>query len=207
MPFVSAAIEPRRSMTMSQNLRDTSRAFTFVVAALLTCTAASSGDAGSGHVGIVYGKGHAFGVTAPAGWVLDNHSGRSAGIVVVFYPERSSWKNATAVMYANTARRPADTSLESFITEDWQRFKANGADVKMVAGPPETTADNKQAQVRYFSGDKWDNREAVAYIQEDNVFVMLVLTSRTQESYNLALPAFQQLVKSYNFLTKAVDIE
>jgi hypothetical protein len=202
------AIRPRCFTTMNRKLLYTSRASAFLVAALLTRTAASSGDAGSGqsHVGIVYGKGHAFAVTAPPGWVLDNQSGVSAGLYVVFYPEGSSWKNARAAMYANTTRRQAGTSLESFIAEDWQRFKENGADVKVFAAPPEATADNKEAQIRYFSGDKWDNREAVAYIEEDEVFVVLALTSRTPESFNMALPAFRQLVKSYKFLTKAVDI-
>jgi hypothetical protein len=36
--------------------------------------------------GLIYGKGHAFVVKAPAGWTLDNVAGVNQGLHAVFYP-------------------------------------------------------------------------------------------------------------------------
>jgi hypothetical protein len=57
--------------------------------------------------------------------------------------------------------------------------------------------------LQYFS----DNYEAVAYIEETESFSIVVLTARDKESYEKSLPAFNDLVASYWFITGAVDIQ
>lgn len=49
--------------------------------------------------GLIFGKNHAFVLTAPTGWVLDNKSGVTQGLQAVFFPAGSSWKDGAAVMY------------------------------------------------------------------------------------------------------------
>ena len=51
----------------------------------------SKNDKGA-NSGIIYGENHAFTLTAPTGWVLDNTSGAKQGLQAVFYPEGSSWQ-------------------------------------------------------------------------------------------------------------------
>ncbi|MEY2526202.1 MAG: hypothetical protein QOE73_973, partial [Verrucomicrobiota bacterium] len=48
---------------------------------------ASAEDANVG--GIVYGPKAAFNITAPDGWVLDNHAGTDQGLPCVLYPKGS----------------------------------------------------------------------------------------------------------------------
>jgi hypothetical protein len=160
----------------------------------------------SGAAGIVYGEGHAFCVAAPHRWVLDNHSGADQGLHAVFYPVGSSWADAPAVMYATAANRRAGESLDEFIAGDLAEYKNKSPNAIMAAAAPIETSDKKQAVIRHFTGDAWGNKEAVAYIQEDTVFVIITLTARTAASYESALPAFTELVKSYYFLTKDVQI-
>ncbi len=160
------------------------------------------------NTGIVYGKDHAFSLTAPDDWVLDNNAGRSMGLHAVFYREESSWKNATAVMYANTAHKSVEgnETLKNLIKTDISRFKKNSPGIKIIdAG--EVKADGKRAVVRKFTGDKWGNYEAVAYIDESKVIVMLVITSRSKKDFQDFYPSFIELIKSYKFLTSDVIIK
>ncbi len=72
----------------------------------------------------------------------------------------------------------------------------------MVAvGESISTADGKSAQVRSFSGDEWGNFEAVAYVEEDAVFAILVMSSKNQKIYEQSFEAFEDFVRSYHDVT------
>jgi hypothetical protein len=183
-----------------------------IVAALCCCTSpaaavpeqpSSSNEAPSG---LVYGKDHAFWVSAPKGWVLDNKSGAPQGLHAVFYRLGSSWSDATTVMYVNTGRLAKGESLESFIAGDLARFRERSPNVKMTKESSVPMSDKRTADVRRFSGDQWGNEEAVAYIQEDAVVVMIVLTARNRPDFEAARASLSELVKSYRFMTKDVRI-
>lgn len=185
----------------------------FVVALILLTACAGNNkvadkDQNALTEGLVYGKGHSFWISAPNGWILDNSSGVNRGLYAVFYPKGLTWKNSTAVMYANTARKKADESLEDFIKGDTDNFKEKGSpNITIAKAEPIKTKDGKLAQVRLFTGDQWANSEAVAYIPENKVIVMIVLTSRTETDFKKSLGAFQALVGSYQFLAEDVRIE
>lgn len=158
--------------------------------------------------GLVYGKGHAFWVSAPIGWILDNESGVKQGLHAVFYPKGSTWKDSSVVMYVNTVFRKPDDSLENFIKEDIETFKEKGSNnIKVITADNIKTNDGKDARVRVFTGDKWGNYEAVAFIPENKIFVMIVLTSRVESGFQKSLESFRSLVGSYKFWTEEVHIE
>ena len=52
--------------------------------------------------GIIYGSNHAYMLSAPDGWVLDNESGKANNLRCVFYPDSSTWKKARSVKYSNS---------------------------------------------------------------------------------------------------------
>ena len=158
--------------------------------------------------GLVYGSGHSFWISAPNGWILDNSSGVNKGLHAVFYPKGSTWENSIAVMYVNTAERKPDESLDDFIKGDTENFKKKGSpNIKIQNAEPIKTKDGKIARVRLFTGDQWENSEGVAYIQENKVIVVIVLTSRTAADFQKSLSSFQELVKSYQFFTEDVRVE
>jgi hypothetical protein len=158
--------------------------------------------------GLVYGEGHAFWLTAPSGWVLDNSSGVGQGLYAVFYPAGSSWSGSPVVMYANTVERDTanDESLSSFIDGDIDEAREHSPHLRVEREPPLLTAAGTRAEVRVFSGDQWGNSERVAYILERRVFVILTLTSKQPGPYALSLRAFESLVKSFKFLTEDVVV-
>ena len=167
-----------------------------------------------GDSGIIYGENHAFTLTAPSGWVLDNTSGKRQGLQVVFYPEGSSWKNGAAVMYANVYQKKnvKEESLEKVIAGDVDEYKKRSAELKVTDAEPILTAGDvrvkdKKAVIKYFTGDENGNHEAVAYIDEGKVVVMLVLTARSKKDFESSLAAFKELVGSYFFLGDKVTFQ
>lgn len=160
--------------------------------------------------GIIHGKNYSFTLTAPKGWVLDDKSGRSQGLQAVFYPNGSSWKDGSAVMYENVHQKsdPTKDTIKTVIDDDISDFKQASRTVKTVDADPiptrtDTRSANKKAVVKYFIDDQNGTNEAVAYVDEKDVVVMLVLSARNQQSFKASFPAFKEFVGSYFFLGTA----
>src|SRR5688572_704559 len=133
-----------------------------VIALMLLCGSAYAQEKSEkgGSSGIIYGENHAFTLTAPKGWVLDNTSGRSQGLQAVFYPEGSSWQKGAVVMYANVyqKRNVKEESLEKVIEGDVAEYNKRSAELKVIdAEPIPTVRDervkDKKATIKYFTGD------------------------------------------------------
>lgn len=168
----------------------------------------------NGQTGVVYGPGHAFSLDAPAQWVLDNQSGVDQGLQAVFYPVGKSWTNSPSVMYANVylKKDQKDENAATVAAKDIADFRKHSRTFKVLDADPLPVGDlagdkPRTALVKYFSGDDFGNFEAVAYINESKVVVMLVLSARKEEEFKKALPVFAELVRSYHFLTDKVILD
>lgn len=159
-------------------------------------------DADDKNTGLVYGKDYAFAVTAPAGWFFDSESGIQQGLHAVFYPAGSSWKESQAVMYVNAAAK-TDT-LEKFVEGDVANFRKGSPRLKVTDEESPAVAGRQRVVAKRFVEDQLGNFEAVAYVEESKVVVMLVLSARTQDEFDAALPAFRKLVSSYRFISDKV---
>jgi len=161
------------------------------------------------NTGIIYGDNHAFSLTAPEGWVLDNQAGVNQGLYAVFYAKGGSWEKAATVMYVNTAslEDEAHKTIEQLIKFDIDNFKSNYPDIIVTDEKDIVIKNNVIAKVKYLSGTSYANFEAMAYIDAGKTGVMIILSSRTKEGFGDALSAFEKLVKSYSFITDNVVIE
>ena len=153
---------------------------------------------------IIYGNDHSFFLTAPKGWVLDRSSGINQGLYVVFYPKRGGWKTSPAVMYAYTESKKSTNyaTSENIIRSEVAQYKENYPKVKLSISPEIKTKDNKTALVRLYF---YSHFESVAYIDEKPITVIIVLTAQTEKAFTEAFPSFQDLVRSYSFLTYEVE--
>ena len=151
---------------------------------------------------LLYGDDHVFAISAPAGWVIDDTSGMGSRIRVVLYPKGQKWASSATVMYVNPLHQSAKTrkSLREMIERDVTAFRKSNPKGAVAVGPLLPTGSAKRAEVRYFSTDGGKPHEAVAYVAEEELVFLLVLSSRTPDGFHKALPAFQSLVKSYNFV-------
>jgi hypothetical protein len=156
--------------------------------------------------GIVYGIDHAFGIVAPAGWVLDNASGIPEGLHAVFYPKGGSWKGSPVVMYANTVHKGETNpkTMLGIVADDTAAFKSR-AKTSIISDERRLATKGKEAAiVKGFSDEAREVYERVAYIDEPKVVVMLVLSGHNKAGVAAALPAFRDLVASYFFVTSTV---
>ncbi|MBI1271377.1 hypothetical protein GC174_13190 [bacterium] len=144
--------------------------------------------------GLAYSKNHAYFLTAPEGWILDTECGASQRRYAVFYPKDSDW-NGPVAMYSNAAPRDGRTITEA-IQKDIDHMQGRSAGIKVTDAGTTKTADGKMASLRYFTGDKFGNYEAVGYVPEDKVVVNIVLTARNKAAFEESLQPFRKLVAS-----------
>lgn len=170
-----------------------------VVLFLMPANTSYSKEEGGG--GILYGKNFSYIISAPKGWVFDNESGASQGLHAVIYPKGKSWENAPAAIYSKGAQKKEGETITKFINNDFEDFKKNSPNIKMDDYSKITTGDNREAVVKMFSNDKWGNYELVAYIDMPKAIGVIVLTSRDKKSFDNSTKAFEQVVKSFKFLT------
>lgn len=153
---------------------------------------------------VVNGKGYAFELKAPRGWVLDNEVARDQGLNVVFYQKDSSWDNGKAVCYVRV--KTLDSAVHSVDEQVKDTLKnlrdtgSSGAGARYVKTL--TTQDASKAKVFYYSGDRFGNLEATAYIQAKTSIHFITLSARDADTFKFCLPAFESLVTSYEDLTK-----
>ena len=79
--------------------------------------------------GTLFGDDHAFAVTAPAGWVLDNESGVAQGLDMTFYPQGFTWENSPVIVYGNVSHwsststsTSAQQQVDKTVAEFWKVF-------------------------------------------------------------------------------------
>jgi hypothetical protein len=168
---------------------------------LIFSVAFGGASAAEAQTGMVYGDSHAFFVTAPPGWVLDNRSGLADRVHAAFYPQGSNWRDSPVVMYANGVTRSSGETLDSFIADDIKTFRDRSPQIQIKEEHPIKTKDGRIALVRYFSGGQSGNHEAVAYIAEKKAFIVLALSARTQDAYQRSLQSFEELVRNYTFIS------
>ena len=158
---------------------------------------------------VVRGKEYAFEIKAPRGWVLDNEAAKQQGLNLVFYPTGADWQSSKAVIYVRVRSIDANIrNIDGQIDDTIRNLRANGspnASVKYVNTL--TTQDASKAKVYYYSGDKFGNFEATAYIQAKGSIHFLTLSARDQESFQRGLSAFHSVVTSYEDLKKLPSTE
>jgi hypothetical protein len=156
---------------------------------------------------ILLGCDYAFILKEPNGWVLDTSVGNKQGMDAVLYPEGSSWKESTAVMYVRIIYKNATDkkTIDQVIQDDIDTFKAASSDSTVTSMPSFTTRDKKSAIAKNFYDAHNKNYEAVGFIDEPKVVVIAVLSSRSKEDYDKSLSSFKDLIASYFFVKELVD--
>jgi hypothetical protein len=153
---------------------------------------------------VVRGKGYAFEIKAPRSWVLDNEAAKEQGINLVFYPTGANWENSKAVIYVRVRTNEATLrNITDQVNDTLRNLRETGSpSVTVKHLKTLTTQDASKAEVYYFTGDKFGNLEATAYIQSRGSIHFITLSARDQDSFRQAIPAFDAVVTSYEDLTK-----
>jgi hypothetical protein len=136
-----------------------------------------------GGTGMLFGKNHAFFFTAPNGWVLDNQSGVSEGVHMLFYPVGYTWANTPVRVYGRSRTKTPEIrniqdQVEATIKEFHTRYKS--PNYKSERQTPIQLPDGVKIEIYFFEGDQWGNYEAAGYIEEKETINFLVFNSPTK---------------------------
>jgi len=152
---------------------------------------------------IIEGDDHLFMVAAPKGWVLDDTAGMGSRIRCVFYTKGEKWTTAQTVMYVNPLHGYGvkARTLSALIEEDEKSFRKRAPKGAVIdAGTLPTGARGKIARVRYFSPNGRAPAEAVAYVPEKELVMLVVLSAKSPGGFQGALDAYRELVSSYAYV-------
>jgi len=160
---------------------------------------AATADTGARKALVVEGDDHLFMVSAPKGWVLDDTSGMGSRIRCVFYPKGQKWATAPTVMYVNPLHgyTAKNRTVSSLISDDARSFLKRSPRGKVADMGKLSTMGGKSASIRYFSVDDGPPHEAVAYVPENDLVMLIVLSSKTPQGFQQALPAYRELIGTY----------
>jgi hypothetical protein len=157
---------------------------------------------------VIEGDNHLFMISAPDGWVLDDTAGMGSRIRCVFYPKGQKWSTAPTVMYVNPLHGygAKARTVSLLIAEDEKSFKKNSPHGKVSDGGTIQTTGKKTAVVRYFSSNGGPAHEAVAYVPEAEMVMLLVLSSKTPQGFQGALAAYREMVQSYAWVASNAEL-
>jgi hypothetical protein len=170
--------------------------------------AAAAHDTSTRRAVVIEGDNHLFMISAPEGWVLDDTSGMGSRIRCVLYRRGEQWSTAATVMYVNPLHGygAKARTVSALIAEDEKSFRQRSPRGKVTEGGTIQTTGKKTAVVRYFSNDGGPAHEAVAYVPEAELVMLLVLSSKTPGGFQGALPAYRELVQSYAWVASNAEM-
>ena len=167
-------------------------------------TKAKQGTSGKHHTVILQSKGGSFVIEGPKNWIADRKVGRRLGVCCVYYP-KGSWDTAETIMYPNIVTKgPGRTTLQELMDSDLATFRKENPGMTYVDG--DIPFKDRTAKVRYFHGVNQGSSEAVAYIDEEKIVALVVLSSKTEKGLTEALPLLLGVLETYVYGVKAVGI-
>ena len=158
---------------------------------------------GKNHTVILESDGGSFAIEGPKNWIANRKVGHRLGVCCVFYP-KGSWDTAETVMYPNIATKgPGQKTLQELMDADLARFRKDNPGMSYVDG--DMPFNGRTAKVRYFHGVNQGSSEAVAYIEEEKIIALVVLSSKTEKGLTEALPVLLGVLETYNGGVKAMN--
>lgn len=161
----------------------------------------------SSNVSLLFGRNHAYYLTAPAGWIIDREAGKEEGLNAVVYPKKETWASAETAMYTHwvTYDTTKNEKFNDVINFDIMEFEKNSKNIKIKKEKAVKIDKTKTAIIYTFTDETEKFYERVAYIQEKKGAVLIVLTSRTLTGIEDNNATFIKLILSYSFLTDKVN--
>ena len=181
-----------------------------IIAAALTMPAVSQrtkvkqGTSSKNHFAVLQSEGGSFAIEGPKDWIADRKVGHRFSVCCVYY-EKGSWDTAETILYPNIVTKgPGRTTLQELMDSDLAKFRKDNPGMTFVDG--DIPFNGRIAKVRYFHGVNQGSSEAVAYIDEEKIIALVVLSSKTEKGLTEALPLLLGVLETYVYGVKAVGV-
>ncbi len=107
-------------------------------------------------------------------------------------------------MYPNIVTKgPGKATLQQLMDSDLAKFRKDNPGMTYVDG--DMPFKGRTAKVRYFHGINQGSSEAVAYIDEEKIIALVVLSSKTEKGLTDALPLLLGVLEAYRSGVKALN--
>ena len=139
-------------------------------------------------------------LSIPEGWHHDHEHSLSGGINILA-KDGNTFVDSDAIIYGRALYKPncpEFKTLADLIATDRKTFDEQGASIKEAA--PIRTADGQQlSSLTFFpkTPTASGNWERVAYGEEDEYYLVFVLSARTGDSYEASLAVFEKILMNY----------
>ena len=151
----------------------------FVLPAVSQTANPKPATSGKNHTVILQSDGGSFAIEGPKNWIADRKVGHRLGVCCVYY-EKGSWDTAETIMYPNIVTKgPGRATLQELMDSDLAKFRKDNPGMTYVDG--DIPFNGRTAKVRYFHGVNQGSSEAVAYIDEEKIIALVVLSSKTEK--------------------------
>ncbi len=156
--------------------------------------------------GIIGGKGHKYHLTAPTGWRMDTKAGVVRGIPVIFTPFDAPGPDYPTVLYSQIMQRKG-RSLDELVQGMVNMLKPGAVMADDFVQPTIKLSETRQAIVRKLPAGADGSSELVAFIEEQDWLVLIILAADTDADVARVRPVFEDLVQSYSFGADKVKTE
>jgi len=153
--------------------------------------------------GILTGRNHAYTLTAPKGWVLDDEAWADQGIHAIFYPRGSSPKSdkIAYTRFFSAHKRGAEGRADA----DLEEFKQKNSGIKIEVLPSMKTRSGLKAVIRSTHDQR--SAEWLAYIEAPTGVIFISMLAKNPKDLPSLRQPFDELVESCTWLTSNVNVE
>ena len=107
--------------------------------------------------------------------------------------------------HSTTVSEPSYATLKDAIKSDQKDFQEKSPGITIKSGKMIPIASGKKVPVQQFLKDRFGNYEAVAYVDEEKVIVLLAHSSNNLKEYKKSYKNFEKLIQSYRFFDNVIE--
>ena len=155
---------------------------------------------------LLYVDGGGFFIDTPKDWIIDRQVGEQLGTCCVFYPKGSTWGDSTVVMYPSIVKKgPGKQSAREFMESDLAEFRKHDPGMSYEDAEDFPLKLKRVARIRMFYDVNHGSSEAVAYVEEEKIIAVVVVSSKTKKDLKEAIPLLQSALETYTYMDVRVQ--
>lgn len=119
----------------------------------------------------------------------------------VYYPEGATWNTAETVLYPNIATKgTGQKTLKEFMDHDLADFREHNPEMTFDEADDIPLKNKRAAKLRYFYGVNNGSSEAIAYIDEQKIISLVVVSSKSIKGLKDAIPLLSDVLQTYAYM-------
>jgi len=157
-----------------------------------------------------YSDGSGFSIKPPepvSDWIFNNELSNDSGVAVSFYRKSGNDRSPIIYLARKVYTKDCDDSISGFIACDKKNFASDAIELIIRDLATFTTeSDSKAYMVSYSIEPRYGQKaqyDEVAYIDAGGAVDMIVLTASSKEDLAEGMIAFNNVLESYKYLSRA----